>query len=389
MNILLLTPGINKKYNDNYYAYSNMSASGNNILAISNRENINKGGGLEYSPQIEVDGNLVIHRLFRTLREQNSFIKRTIKYVEIKKLLYRFNPNVIFCENRSNIPLAIKIKRDFRIPIVLRVEFAFNKDNPYTTIGRKRYIKNKIVGDYLGVLIGSLLWKWMCNHSDAIITCYFGDKSKRDQLVKGSKPFFYVPWPTYHTVSSEIVDRNNNRAVFIGAFDRHKNIKEFQETLPQIFKKTPVKEFYIVGSGVDLYILEKLKKAYPDRLKHITSLSRDECLKLIKSSYFSYSPATWGGWGFIGDSWAVKTPVVVTHNHYEFNDGVDSVVTSQGDISDRINELYRNKDLYENITSGGYNRFIDNHSAQKVGEQYYKICNIAIRNNSLKGTVND
>ena len=67
MNILLLSHGINKKYNDNYYAYLHMCNLGDNILAITQRENINKGNRAEISPGFEVDGNLQIYRLFDTI----------------------------------------------------------------------------------------------------------------------------------------------------------------------------------------------------------------------------------------------------------------------------------------------------------------------------------
>ena len=47
MKILLITPGINKKFNDNYHAYKYIADMDNYVLAISNKENINKGGRLK------------------------------------------------------------------------------------------------------------------------------------------------------------------------------------------------------------------------------------------------------------------------------------------------------------------------------------------------------
>ena len=66
MNICLITPGINKKFNDNYHAYKYIANKNNNVLAISNKENINKGGKLEESPEFEADGKLIIHRIYKT-----------------------------------------------------------------------------------------------------------------------------------------------------------------------------------------------------------------------------------------------------------------------------------------------------------------------------------
>ena len=76
MNILLLTPGISKKFNDNYHAYRYIADNDNNVLAISNKENINKGGRLRKDSEVEVDGSLVIHRVFNSMREQQSFFRR-------------------------------------------------------------------------------------------------------------------------------------------------------------------------------------------------------------------------------------------------------------------------------------------------------------------------
>ena len=71
MNILLITPGINKRFNDNYHAYSYIANNNNNVLAISNKESIAKGGGLRKDPEVEVevDGSLVMHRIFNSMRE--------------------------------------------------------------------------------------------------------------------------------------------------------------------------------------------------------------------------------------------------------------------------------------------------------------------------------
>ena len=129
MNILLLSHGINKKYNDNYYAYSHMCNLGDNILAITQRENINKGNRFERSPDFECEGNLFIYRLFDTVKKQKSIISNILIYYKIKKIVSKFKPDIIFCEELGNMMLAIKLKKEFNIPIVLRVEFLFDKNH--------------------------------------------------------------------------------------------------------------------------------------------------------------------------------------------------------------------------------------------------------------------
>lgn len=378
MNILLLSPSMSKKFNDNYYAYLHMCNLGNNILVITQRQDINKSGNTELCLEYEIDGNFTIHRLFNSLRDQKSLFKNLVMYSKIKNILFKFQPDIIFCEELTNIPLAIKIKHNFKIPIILRVEFPFDIENPYRTMGRLlKYFRTRLTGDYLPVLIGKTIWRLACKYSDSVIYCYRSNIEKRNDL---NRPFFnYVPWPTHHPKISTRCERIQNRAIFVGSFDRHKNINEFKYTLPLLFQHTPLQEFWIVGTGEDLNIINTLKDRYPNKIKHIVSLSRHECLELIRTSHFSYSPAVRGGWGFIGDSWATKTPVVVTHNHYDFRDGIDSIVTTPGEIVTSVNILYSQPHIYNSVSFGGHSRYINNHSSESVGDQYYNICKSVLR----------
>ena len=379
MNILLLTPGINKEFNDNYYAYKYIAEKNHRILAISNIENILKGAGVEPSPEVEFDGNISIHRVFKTLKEQRSCYPAIKKYNVIKKIVKKFDPDIIFCENSINMPVAVRIKKDFHVPIVLRLEFLFDWDSPYGIIGHQRFIKNKITGDALGKIIGFLCWRWLLRHSDEIISHYPGDRNKAIGSSRYPRQAIYIPWPGKELVSGEKIERHQGRALFIGSFDAHKNFHEFKKVLPELFSRTPVKEFYFVGTGYYSYIVDELRKTFSNRIKYVKTMPRDECLRLIKSSYFCYSPAVRGGWGFIGDAWAMKTPLVATYNHYEFNDGIDSIATNAENIIERIKQLYSDTSYYEKIAIGGYRRFQENHRAEKVGERYLDVCSKALK----------
>ena len=378
MNILLITPGINKRFNDNYHAYSYIADNNNNILAISNKESLAKGGDLRKDPEVEVDGSLVIHRIFNSMREQQSFFRRLTYKKKVRNLVSEFRPDVIFCEEISNLKFALEIKRELGVPIVLRTEFAFDANDPYRNMGRLlKVFKNPMTGDRLASLVGGLIWRWAYASADAVISCYYEDASKQPKV--NNTPFFYVPWPTYYPNIEGEAKRVKDRAVFIGALVPHKNLSELLVTIPELLKKTPLKEFCFVGTGRDLAIIEQLKASYPDSIRHFQSLSREECLELIRDSFFSYSPATWGGWGFIGDSWAMGTPVVVTHNHYGFCDDVDSVVTVPQEIVNRVKSLYENKPEFERVREGGYKRFLEHHTAEAVGSRFFEICTVATR----------
>ena len=381
MNILLITPGINKKFNDNYHAYKQMACNDNTVLAISNKENINKGGRLEIDPEKEVDGSLYVHRVFNSMREQQSFLRRLTFKKEIETLVSQFQPDVIFCEEISNLRFALELKRKFRVPIVLRTEFAYDANYPYRSMGRLlKLFKNPLTRDSFPILLGGLIWRWAYANADAVISCYFEDAPKQPMV--HNTAFYYVPWPTYYPAIEGEADRIKDRAVFIGAFDPHKNLSELASTIPELLSKSPLKEFCVVGTGEDLSVINKLKADYPESIRHIHTLSREDCLKLIRDSFFSYSPATRGGWGFIGDSWAMGTPIVVTHNHYGFHDDVDSIVTSPQDIVKRVNSLYENESEIDRVREGGSKRFFENHTAEAVGSRFLEICTLAVRSSS-------
>lgn len=373
MNILLITPGINKKFNDNYHAYKQIADNNNSVFAISNKENINKGGRLEIDPEKEVDGSLYVHRVFNSMREQQSFLRRLPFKKEIETLVSQFQPDVIFCEEISNMKFALELKRKFRVPIVLRTEFAYDASYPYRSMGRLlKFFKNPLTRNFFPILLGGLIWRWAYANADAVISCYFEDAKKQPEI--NNTPFYYIPWPTYYPDIDEAVTRKRGRAVFIGAFDPHKNLNELLSTIPKLLRESPLEEFCVVGTGQYFDVIEKLKTDYPNSIQHFESLSREDCLKLIRGSFFSYSPATRGGWGFIGDCWAMGTPVVVTHNHYEFRDNVDSVVTSPQEIVNRVNSLYENSLEYAEVRAGGHNRFLKHHTAEAVGSHFLEVC---------------
>jgi len=363
-----------EKYNDNYHAYKYIAMSNNKIIAITQEENTNKGDGREEYFSSDINGNFNIYRIFKNLKDLKSIFEIRKKDKIIRSIIDDFQPDLIFCEELTNIKLAIYLKKIYNLPIVLRVEFAYNESEPYRTMGNQlKIFRNALTRDLLPKIIGKAIWYIACKKSSAVISCFYQDSLREISNIKSLKTY-YVPWPAYVQEISDQNIRRKDRAIFIGSFDKHKNLHEFLETIPKIFDHTEIKQFIVVGDGEDYKIIDELKQKFPDKIIHIKSLKRNDCLDLIRTSYFSYSPAVRGGWGFIGDSWATKTPIVITHNHYGFKDGIDSIVTNTEDIFKRINQLY-NEEIFNAISIGGYNKFADFHSAESVGQKYIDICN--------------
>ena len=80
-------------------------------------------------------------------------------------------------------------------------------------------------------------------------------------------------------------------------------------------------------------------------------MKRIDLLKEISKHYFSYSPVISGGWGFIGDSWAVETPLIVTHNDYCLQENREALVTPVNEIHNAITKIYANDELYRQLKS--------------------------------------
>lgn len=380
MNILLITPGINKKFNDNFHSYKLIANLDNRIFAVSNRENINKGGRTlienEFDNYDDL-GRFTVFRPFSKMKEQHSVIKQLIYFNKIVKEMDDFKPDVIFCEEINNLFISILFKYKFKIPIVFRSEFVYDKNNIYRTMGRLlKKFKLPLVGDFIPKLLNKLIWRIASHFSDSIITCYHGDLEKLPYLY--NTPLYYVPWPTYISKNNYCDFQKQDRVIFIGAFDHHKNLEEFLVTIPLIFEYTPLKELIVVGAGDYDFVIDDLKTKFPDKVTHYVNKSRHECLELIGSSFLSYSSATRGGWGFIGDSWAMRTPLFVSSNHYNFNDKIDCIFVNPDNIAEKINILHANPDLYESLCEGGWSRFNKNHDSDAVGRKFLEIINSTI-----------
>lgn len=373
MKLLVISPGMNKSYNDNFHVYNFIAQSGHSVLILTQSENINKGERAEVLDRRELYGSLIINRVFRTLSHQKSIVNYFRLSSEVKSLILEYKPDVLVCEELGNIFLSFKIKKEFGVPMVLRTEFVFDDKHPYRVMGGKlRRLRNPIFGDRLAITAGKLLWRWVCRRADHIITCYHDDISN---YKFDTPPLTYAPWPSFLPEGSSSSTRKRPIGVFIGAFDRHKNLQELRISIPAILEKTPTERFYFVGTGVDFAVIEELQARFPSRVVHVSSLPREECLTLIRESFFSYSPATRGGWGFIGDSWAVGTPLLVTHDHYGFRDGIDSIVTTADKIWQHVNELYQDPLRYERLASGGLNRYLSSHTSDAVGRKFLDVCN--------------
>ena len=377
MRVLCIYPGMDIRVNDNAYALTYMKEMGTDLAVICSRMSGLKSA--EKRSRFEEMEGIPVHRIYEDFREQSSF--PVTRYDQVYRIARQFEPDIIFCSQQLNMPIANKLKADLGVPIVLLVEYACD---PTRLLNRRWYLGLRP----LARPVASIYWQWLCKHSRAIITSFVGDKSHLGFLSRHGTPVYYIPWCNH--IPKEIVaageEKDVHRGVYVGSLSKWKNTGEFLVTLPRILERTPVKEFVVVGPGPGVEVIRKLKGRYGERIRHLPSLPRVEALRLIQSSFFAYTPVRGGGWGFIGDSWGVGTPLVVTHNEYGFRHRVDSLVASRlDDIDLFVNELYENSQLYRRLAEEGFERAMREHSAKAVGDKLRMVFESVVFRRELQG----
>jgi glycosyltransferase involved in cell wall biosynthesis len=367
MRVLAIYPGMDKRFNDNAYALIQLSQMGVELAVVTSRHSALKTAQL--STEYEDMEGVSIYRIYRNFEEQTAWPIK--KYNLVKEITTRFKPDLIFCSQQLNMPIAKKLKEDFGLPIVLLVEFAWD---PLLLLGRRRR--------YLGIrsfapMIAKLDWRWLCNSSDAIITCNPLDRHHLTELASWGTPVSFVGWCNQvpEGVQGYAYIREPFRGIYAGSLQKrsYKNSEELLDMLPLILERTPTTEFVIVGNGEISEELEKLERQWHGKLRYHKELSRKEIWELLASSYYAFTPVISGGWGFIGDAWSSRTPLIVTHNGYEFTDGKDAILGDPKQLDLLITELCHNHQLYRLLQDGGESRYNQFHTAKRVAQDYYKV----------------
>jgi glycosyltransferase involved in cell wall biosynthesis len=316
----------------------------------------------------DMDG-IPIHRVYGNPRDIFLFPHKGLnKALEIARVL---KPDLIFCSQELNMRLALLIQKFIKKPIILLVE------NAGKIFSGESYnsLKMRYVMSFLGIPLGGpRFWSWLCEKAEVLITCHPRDQQILASLSKHKKSVFYLPWPSYIPDDFEYPSaRENYRGIYIGSLHPFKNTQEFEWTLPLILENPKTKQFAVIGPGPHAAIIKKLKQRYGDSIYYATQLPRTEALKLISSSYYAYTPVKTGGWGFIGDCWSMRTPIVMTHNDNYVTNNVNALVAkNENDFIKNINRLYEDAELYKKLQRNGYEEY-KKRKADVVGDKLYSI----------------
>lgn len=367
MRVLLLhAGGYDRSIVDMSYAFLYSNKSDLNALVVTTRNIPPKG--MWNLPRYEDADNIPVHRLYRDFHEMSMFPQKSLS--RILKLARDFDPEVIFCAVDWNMRIAVALKKHLATPILLTVERAGD-----IALGRSRSRRMSIFMQAFGVPYGSGYWKWLSKWSDAIITSYPRDQLFFGGLSRFGAKMFFVPWCNAPLSSLIVRSKVKGRAMYAGVFSKFKNTDEFYETIPRLMEETPTKEFVFLGSGSArcAQVIETLRRKYGARIRHLIGLPRAEALELLSSCYYAYTPVNTGGWGFIGDCWATRTPLVMTHNDYCATAGVDALVTSTGDIATTVNKIYEDRGLRRALQKNGYEHYLKEHTVTSVGHKIMEV----------------
>ncbi len=348
MKILALYPGLAKAKNDVAQMLIELSNRNVGVSVIAARPLTQKGKGM--LPPYEDMSGVSIHRIFNRNIELLAFPQAKLK--QCLRLAAELKPDLIFCSQELNMRLALQLQKFIKVPIVLLVEDAGRLRSGETY----KLFRRKIVLASIGFPIGSKLWTWCCKNASTIITCHPRDRNNLDNLSQFNKPIYYLPWPTYLPPDFQAPsEKKKYRGIFVGSLKPEKNTQEFETTLPRIIKETCTKEFIVIGPGPHAKLIQKLQKDSHGAVKHFYGVARNEALRMIAESHYAYTPVAFGGWGFIGDCWSVKTPLITSHSDNYVTNNVNALVSKDYDsLISNINRLYDSKECYETLTYNGF-----------------------------------
>lgn len=338
-----------KKWNDNAFMLIKLQDKGTKLAIITSKSLGLKGVG-QLASYENMDG-IPIYRLYKNY-PRDIFLFPRRKSKEILQVAKRLKPDLIFCSEQLNMRLALILKRHLKVPILLLVEDA----GGILSGKANESLLMKCIMRLLGIPVGPEFWSWLCKKASALITCHPRDRQILDQMSQFGKSVFYLPWPTHIPDDFQLPSsRKTYRAIYAGSLYPSKNTQEFEWTLPRILRETYTREFVVVGKGPHAKVIRKLQKKTHNTVKYIEQMPRAEALYSIASSYYAYTPVIRGGWGFIGDCWSMKTPIVMTHNDDYVTNNVNALVAeNENALIQNINRLYEEPALFRKLQRNGY-----------------------------------
>ena len=372
MRILAFYPALNPAVNDIAGALRYLAGRGHRVLVVAARRNASKSTH-DWAAREEGAG-LTILRPFHSFPAM--VLRPATGLAQIRDLIAAFDPQVALCSHEGAVRagLALQATTGRPLPLVVVTEYA----SRLAARGYGGLLANLLLPP-LGVPRGRRCWPWLGRHTAAIITCHPGDRVHLPGLSAGGAPVVHVPWCNQLPPDIALAPvRDPGLAVYVGAFSRRKGTGRLADLLPALLRQTPTRRVVLVGEG-RTGVVRQLARAFGHRIIHRPGLPRRDVLALLSRAAYGISPTRCGGWGFIGDCWAVGTPVVVLASDYDLADGVDALVGGDIDgVVSRVQALYAHPGLARQLAAAGYRRYHRWHSAAAVGRRYEAVLAAAL-----------
>lgn len=364
MRILCLYPGMDPRFNDNFHALRYMQEQGHELVLLTRRDPGLKS--TEQSPDFEQVAGVKIHRQWKNVAELNSLEPASL--ARAVQIADDFAPDLVWCSYQGNLPLGRHLSERYGKPLIVLVESLYNRES---LLGRRdRWWRRPLLE-----VRAQRYRQHLLERADAVITSDPLEPTRIRTLDPSGTRVFFVPWCT------EVPDdaaanggRARDQAVYIGSLYHFKNAQQLPGMIRSLLDSTPVERVSVVGPGPLRPKIEALLPRYGRALTYIESLPRVDALALLRESFFAFTATKMGGWGFFGDAWAVRTPLLALHNGYGLTDGVDaSLASANGGVAGAARRLYDDSVYHQAIRDGGRKRYVENHTAEAVGSAYLRV----------------
>jgi glycosyltransferase involved in cell wall biosynthesis len=361
MKILAIFPGLNPKYDDLAHAIQELVTLGHQVMVLAARTSELKSK--EVGELLEEVEGVSYYRPFFTAREM---VENGLNLsAEIVATVKAFAPEAIFASSFRGLKVARGLALSgVKAPTLMRVE---HLDPIQAIYGRRYYLGIP----WLGRMLGRAKWRAHARHMQGVVTTNAADLYQAQAYsYLGDRVFFAPHCNQLPRLRDEGVSRDRGLMIYVGSLIRDKLCERWSVSVEQIFDKTPVERFQIIGDGPFRHVVESLKARFGNRIEHVVSLPRSEALERLLTACFAYTEAIYG-WGFIGDCWATGTPLLAPNSTYGLVRNYDALMPmSVEQMLKDINRLYVDDKLYQALSANGLRRYQSNHTSSIVAAHY-------------------
>ncbi len=374
MKLLFVFHYCSVETNDIAWAPISLAVAGEHVLVITARHESGLKGE-SFAPEREVVGGAEFYRPFS---EWTDLRKRPFScWREIEREVREFGPDVVIGFGEFNYRLPVKISRNFRIPLILYMEYIRPEKIAFPLKGRTMLLR---YAPAIHRRVSGMFMRYLAKRAIGVMFAYYGDHNRISEVERYGLKAFHVPWCTEVGAEDPSVNRDRKTGIYIGSLAPFKNAAELLRAIPMILEQTPTERFIVIGPGSYADKVKELQLRYDGKLHYIPSVPRSEALRLLRSAGYGYTPVQDCGLGFIGDCWGTGTPLVTTHSLDGLVNPDRDTLVAQGlpDLPGAIRALVTSDELFNRYRLGGMERYQASYSGEAVAKRYLEVINACL-----------